>query len=116
MATILHNGLVGVFLRYVDSLKPLMFLMENVQGILWTPQSGKSSTASVMAHLARRCAAMGYIVFPKLLDAVWYGVPQHRSRFSFSEFVRTSVILRLTSVRGVPFRCLRTVQEPSNLT
>jgi DNA-cytosine methyltransferase len=75
-----HNGLVGVFLRYVDSLKPLMFLMENVQGILWTPQSGKSSTASVMAHLARRCAAMGYIVFPKLLDAVWYGVPQHRSR------------------------------------
>jgi len=23
---------------------------------------------------------MGYIVFPKLLDAVWYGVPQHRSR------------------------------------
>ena len=70
-----HNGLVGVFLRYVDSLKPLMFLMENVQGILWTPQSGKSSTASVMAHLARRCAAMGYIVFPKLLDAVGYRRP-----------------------------------------
>jgi DNA-cytosine methyltransferase len=76
-----HNGLVGVFLRYVESLRPLMFLMENVQGILWTPQAGKSATASVMAHLARRCAAMGYTVFPKLLDAVWYGVPQHRSRF-----------------------------------
>ena len=75
-----HNGLVGVFLRYVESLQPLMFLMENVQGILWTPQTGKSSTASVMSHLARTCAAMGYTVFPKLLDAVWYGVPQHRSR------------------------------------
>jgi DNA-cytosine methyltransferase len=75
-----HNGLVRVYLRYVRTLRPMMFLMENVQGILWTPQIGKSSTASVLAHLARRCAAMGYIVFPKLLDAVWYGVPQHRSR------------------------------------
>lgn len=76
-----HNGLVNVFLRYVESLQPRIFLMENVQGILWTPQAGKSSTASVVAHLARRFAAMGYIAFPKLLDAVWYGVPQHRSRF-----------------------------------
>lgn len=75
-----HNGLVRVYLRYVKTLRPMMFLMENVQGILWTPQNGKSSTANVLAHLARRCAAMGYIVFPKLLDAVWYGVPQHRSR------------------------------------
>jgi len=75
-----HNGLVRVYLRYVKTLRPMMFLMENVQGILWTPQIGKSSTASVLGHLARRCAAMGYIVFPKLLDAVWYGVPQHRSR------------------------------------
>lgn len=76
-----NNGLVNVFLRYVESLRPLMFLMENVQGILWTPQAGKSSSASVVGHLARRFGAMGYVVFPKLLDAVWYGVPQHRSRF-----------------------------------
>ena len=76
-----HNALVNVFLRYVESLQPLLFLMENVQGILWTPQAGESSPASVVAHLARRFAAIGYIVFPKLLDAVWYGVPQHRSRF-----------------------------------
>jgi DNA-cytosine methyltransferase len=76
-----HNGLVNVFLRYVESLQPLMFVMENVQGILWAPQTGKSSPTSVVANLARRFTAMGYIVFPKLLDAVWYGVPQHRSRF-----------------------------------
>ncbi len=75
-----HNGLVQVYLRYVSTLRPMMFLMENVQGILWTPQAGKSSTASVLADFARQCGAMGYIVFPKLLDAVWYGVPQHRSR------------------------------------
>ena len=76
-----HNGLVNVFLQYVESLQPQVFLMENVQGILWTPQKRKSSEVSVVSDLARRFSAMGYTVFPKLLDAVWYGVPQHRTRF-----------------------------------
>ena len=105
-----------MFLRYVDSLKPLMFLMENVQGILWTPQSGKSSTASVMAHLARRCAAMGYIVFPKLLDAVWYGVPQHRSRLFLLGNIEDLGYTAADFGSWAPFRCLRMVQEPSNPT
>lgn len=74
-----HNSLVSVFLRYVAALRPSAFLMENVQGMLWTPRSGNS--ASVVAHLQRRFASLGYLVFPKLLDAVWYGVPQHRNRF-----------------------------------
>lgn len=76
-----NNGLVNVFLRYVEAIKPLIFLMENVQGILWTPQAGSSNGTGVVCNLARRFNAMGYLVFPKLLDAVWYGVPQHRSRF-----------------------------------
>lgn len=76
-----NNRLVNVFLRYVEVLKPLMFLMENVQGILWTPKAGSSNGTGVVRNLARRFNAMGYLVFPKLLDAVWYGVPQHRSRF-----------------------------------
>ncbi|MGE3335745.1 MAG: DNA cytosine methyltransferase [Rhodospirillaceae bacterium] len=76
-----NNGLVRVFLRYVQALQPRIFLMENVQGILWTPRSGEKSNSGVVRHLERRFAAMGYTVFPKLLDAVWYGVPQHRSRF-----------------------------------
>jgi DNA-cytosine methyltransferase len=76
-----NNDLVRVFMRYVQTLQPLIFLMENVQGILWTPRTGQRSNASVVHHLERRFAAMGYTVFPKLLDAVWYGVPQHRSRF-----------------------------------
>ena len=31
-----HNELVDVFARYVEKLRPLAFLMENVQGVLWT--------------------------------------------------------------------------------
>lgn len=77
-----HNRLIDVFLQYVESLRPPVFLLENVQGILWTPKGGRSSASlSVVEHLARRMVAAGYEVFPKLLDAVWYGVPQYRSRF-----------------------------------
>src|SRR6185436_9270715 len=64
-----------------EALKPAIFLMENVQGILWTPPSLGGIAANVVGNLARKVARLGYVVFPKLLDAVWYGVPQHRSRF-----------------------------------
>ncbi len=76
-----NNRLVEVFMEYIEDLRPAVFLMENVQGILWTSKSGRSSSPSGMIDfLVRRMAAAGYLVFPKLLDAVWYGVPQHRSR------------------------------------
>jgi len=77
-----NNRLIDVFLRYVEVLRPPVFLLENVQGILWTPKGGRSSERyTVVDHLRRRMAAAGYDLFPKLLDAVWYGVPQYRSRF-----------------------------------
>ena len=77
-----HNGLVSIFMRYVERLRPLVFLMENVQGIVWTATngSGKART-SVAENILRRMKATGYLVFPKLLDAVWFGVPQYRTRF-----------------------------------
>ena len=74
-----NNRLVDVFLQYVKALQPRVFLMENVQGILWTPK-GRTSV-SVVDGLEKRMRSLGYVVFPKLLDAVWYGVPQHRTRF-----------------------------------
>ncbi|MGO9930426.1 MAG: DNA (cytosine-5-)-methyltransferase [Steroidobacteraceae bacterium] len=74
-----HNELIDVFIKYILRLRPLGFLMENVQGILWTPNVG--SSVSVVDVIERRLTAAGYTLFPKLLDAVWYGVPQNRTRF-----------------------------------
>lgn len=74
-----HNELIDVFVKYVVRLRPLGFLLENVQGILWTPNAG--SSISVVDVIERRLKAAGYVLFPKLLDAVWYGVPQNRTRF-----------------------------------
>ena len=75
-----NNRLAETFLDYVKLLQPRILLMENVQGILWTPRSASGSERSVAAYVAKRLESTGYQIHPKLLDAVWYGVPQHRSR------------------------------------
>jgi DNA-cytosine methyltransferase len=77
-----HNNLIDVFLDYVVLLAPQVFLLENVQGIHWTLKHEQAvQQPSVLEHVERRMKAAGYQVFTKLLDAVWYGVPQYRSRF-----------------------------------
>ncbi len=76
-----NNRLVDAFLDCVSHMAPKVLLMENVQGILWTPRDESDSNLSVAAHVLERLADMGYLVFPKLLDAVWYGAPQNRNRF-----------------------------------
>jgi len=76
-----NNRLVDAFLDSVSQMAPKVLLMENVQGILWTPREESDSDLSVAAHVLERLGEMGYLVFPKLLDAVWYGAPQNRNRF-----------------------------------
>jgi DNA-cytosine methyltransferase len=85
-----HNQLVNTFLEYVELLSPPVILLENVQGILWTPPDATTSDeASVADFVAARLGRAGYLFFPKLLDAVWYGVPQYRSRFFLLALHRT---------------------------
>ena len=74
-----HNELVDVFVRYVEQLRPLAFLMENVQGMLWTRDARRE--LAVVDVIEDRLKTAGYALFPKLLDAAWYGVPQHRTRY-----------------------------------
>jgi DNA-cytosine methyltransferase len=77
-----NNRLVDVFVDYIEKLSPRAFVMENVQGILWTSaRQGRESAPTVVESIARRLRRAGYVVFPKLLDAAWYGAPQFRSRF-----------------------------------
>lgn len=76
-----HNQMIDVFMKYVEELNPSVFLIENVQGIAWTVRNDNSEfQLSVTGHIVERMERAGYVVFPKLLDAVWYGVPQFRTR------------------------------------
>jgi len=56
--------------------------MENVQGMLWTSPVGSLQDRhnTVADYAARNLVRAGYDIFPRILDAARYGVPQHRSR------------------------------------
>ncbi|MFN6478098.1 DNA cytosine methyltransferase [Nostoc sp. DedQUE07] len=79
-----YNHLVEYFIECSLELAPKAILLENVQGILWTPRSNKSKNKrklTVVDYIARKFTDAGYVLFPAVLDAAWYGVPQHRNRF-----------------------------------
>jgi DNA (cytosine-5)-methyltransferase 1 len=72
-----RNDLILSFAEFVAKLKPRMFLMENVPGLL-----GKRGTAVAKAFSARLEKA-GYDVRYARVNAAEYGVPQMRRRVLF---------------------------------
>ena len=72
-----RNELVFEFVRFVETLKPKIFLMENVRGLL-SSDGGKTKEA-----IENEFRAIGYNVKSKVLCAADYGVPQIRNRVFF---------------------------------
>ena len=68
--------LVDSFSRAIELLQPTAFVLENVQGILWQSSSGQSPAQKLMEQVEKA----GYRVAAQVLDAVWFGAPQHRAR------------------------------------
>jgi len=69
-----RNMLYLEFARALRTIKPKFFVVENVKGILSTPNK---KIFKNMLKLFRRC---GYKVNYKLLNAKDYGIPQNRER------------------------------------
>lgn len=69
-----RNSLVLHFARFIEGLRPKMFLMENVSGLM------SSRGRPFLNELLSKVATLGYSVFIEKLDAVRYGVPQFRTR------------------------------------
>ena len=84
-----QNRLATVYLEHVRTMRPKMFLLENVQGVRWTNTWSTVSVGSntrrtlrpVETHLVDLASNIGYSVWSDVLDAVDFGVPQHRLRF-----------------------------------
>ncbi|MBO1351216.1 MAG: DNA cytosine methyltransferase [Hormoscilla sp. GUM202] len=78
-----YNKLVDIFVKCAIELEPKVILLENVQGILWTPKSSKrrAKDIGVVDYVSQKMIDAGYVLFPAVVDAAWYGVPQHRNRF-----------------------------------
>ena len=60
----------------IQNTRPSVFLLENVQGILWNDGSGYSAAQ----RFIERLRTSGYRVSARVLDAAWFGAAQHRSR------------------------------------
>lgn len=70
-----RNGLLLRYFEYVRVLRPTIFLVENVPGLLWTRHRKYLDT------FYRLAAAAGYgVLEPQTLNARDYGVPQNRRR------------------------------------
>lgn len=70
-----RNELVLKYVRLIDELYPMFFLMENVAGI-----AGKRGK-TILGQLIEDAEKIGYNVSVNLLDAQDYGVPQRRKRY-----------------------------------
>ncbi len=72
-----RNSLVFRFCDYIEWLRPRMFVMENVPGLL-----GKRGR-DVASRFEVRMKEAGYGVSSSIMDAAGYGVPQRRRRVVF---------------------------------
>lgn len=72
-----RNELVFEFIRFVETIQPKIFLMENVKGLL-SSDGGKTKVA-----IEEEYARIGYKTISKVICAADYGVPQLRNRVFF---------------------------------
>ena len=72
-----RNQLFREYVRLLRGLRPKVFVMENVSGMV------KGKMKLIFAEILRELKASGYKVSARLLNAMWFGVPQSRERMIF---------------------------------
>ena len=72
-----RNQLFREYVRILRGLQPRVFVMENVSGMV------KGKMKLIFADIMRELKASGYKVSAKLLNAMYFGVPQSRERMIF---------------------------------
>jgi DNA (cytosine-5)-methyltransferase 1 len=96
-----RNELYRAFVHAIAEWQPGAFLMENVPGMLSV--EGRNVAEEAAAELATKGYEVGYA----LLNAVWYGVPQYRSRL-FLIGIRTDFGIRPIAPPGTHYAELPT--------
>lgn len=72
-----RNQLFREYVRLLDGLQPRVFVMENVSGMV------KGKMKLVFVEILKALKACGYQVSARLLNAMYFGVPQSRARMIF---------------------------------
>jgi DNA (cytosine-5)-methyltransferase 1 len=72
-----RNQLFREYCRLLKELQPKVFVMENVSGM------AKGKMRLIFAEVLKELESCGYTVKARLLNAMYYGVPQSRQRIIF---------------------------------
>ena len=72
-----RNDLFREYVRLLRGMRPKAFVMENVSGLV------KGKMKLIFAEIMRDLKASGYKVSTRLLNAMYFGVPQSRQRLIF---------------------------------
>lgn len=72
-----RNQLFREYVRLLRGLKPKVFVMENVSGMI------KGKMKLIFAEILRELKSSGYKVSARLLNAMYFNVPQSRQRLIF---------------------------------
>lgn len=72
-----RNQLYNEYIRLLRGLKPKVFVMENVSGLV------KGKMKVIFADILKELKASGYKVSVRLMNAMYYNVPQSRQRLIF---------------------------------
>ena len=72
-----RNQLFNEYVRLLRGLRPKVFVMENVSGMV------KGKMKLIFVEILRELKASGYRVRARLLNAMYFGVPQSRERIIF---------------------------------
>lgn len=89
-----RNQLFRQYVRLLRGLKPKVFVMENVSGMI------KGDMKLLFAEILTELKQSGYKVSAKLLNAMYFGVPQSRERMIF---IGIREDLGLTPIHPKPF-------------
>ena len=72
-----RNQLFREYVRLLRGLRPKVFVMENVSGMV------KGKMKLIFADILRELKASGYVVSARLMNAMYFNVPQSRERMIF---------------------------------
>lgn len=72
-----RNQLFREYVRLLRGLQPRVFVMENVSGMV------KGKMKLIFADILRELKASGYLVSARLMNAMYFNVPQSRQRMIF---------------------------------
>lgn len=97
-----RNQLFKQYVRLLRGLKPKVFVMENVSGMV------KGDMKLIFAEILTDLKQSGYKVTAKLLNAMYFGVPQARQRMIF---IGVREDLNLNPIHPKPFTKPITVEE-----